>query len=53
MCEVRRATNGRNTLQYLYHWEGMESSEPGTRVQECAICKIIIVSSRQAYPCSG
>jgi hypothetical protein len=33
-------------------WEGMKLSEPGTSVCEHVICKIMIISLRQAYPCS-
>jgi hypothetical protein len=53
MCEVKRETDGRNTLQYIYQWDVMELRELETRVRERAICKTIIISLRQACPCLG
>jgi hypothetical protein len=46
MCEVKGENDGRNTLQYIYYWEGTESSEPGTSVRERDICKTMIISMR-------
>jgi hypothetical protein len=53
MHDTRRETDDKNTLQYLDTVGSIESSEPETIAREHPSAKIMIISLRRGYPCSG